>query len=289
MELNYIQEHTSCVNYRTKEYGGFSLHEALAGKKIDNQKLEIKANHLIFVLSGEVEIIKDEGAKVKVQANEFVFIPISSHYVGEVIQSGTYVNLSFFYNNISLCDKHMLSGYFKEEKNVPIYFEALPVREPLNQFLDLLKIYLEAGVGCKHLHEIKERELFIILRTAYTKKEIIRLFHPIIGKELDFKMGVMQHRHQVRNKKELAQLLGMSNSDLQRKFTQEFGEPVSSWLRKQRNQRILSRLSFDSVPIKEIVYELGFSSSASFSRYCKSNFGYNPTELNNKQIKENKT
>lgn len=25
MELNYIKEHTSCVNYKTEEYSGFSL------------------------------------------------------------------------------------------------------------------------------------------------------------------------------------------------------------------------------------------------------------------------
>lgn len=51
--------------------------------------------------------------------------------------------------------------------------------------------------------------------------------------------------------------------------------------------KILSRLSFDSVSIKEIVHEFGFSSAASFNKYCKSNFGCNPTELR-KKIKEYK-
>ena len=87
------------------------------------------------------------------------------------------------------------------------------------------------------------------------------------------------------SKKELAQLLGMSNSDLQRKFIQEFGEPVSVWLQKQKNQKILSRLSYDSISIKEIAHEFGFLSASSFNKYCKCNFGYNPTELK-KQIKE---
>ena len=261
MELNYIKEHTSCVNYKTEEYSGFSLGQALTGENFDNQEQEIKANHLIFILSGEVEITKDENEKARVHANEFVFIPISSHYVGKVILPGRYINLTFFHNNISLCDKHMLSSYLKEES------------------------YLQAGVSCKHLHEIKERELFIIFRTTYTKREMIRLFHPIMGKEFDFKIAVLQHKDQVYSKKELAQLLGMSNSDLQRKFIQEFGEPVSVWLQKQKNQKILSRLSYDSISIKEIAHEFGFLSASSFNKYCKCNFGYNPTELK-KQIKE---
>ena len=53
MELNYIKEHTSCVNYKTEEYSGFSLGQALTGENFDNQEQEIKANHLIFILSGE--------------------------------------------------------------------------------------------------------------------------------------------------------------------------------------------------------------------------------------------
>ena len=113
MELNYIKEHTSCVNYKTEEYSGFSLGQALTGENFDNQEQEIKANHLIFILSGEVEITKDENEKARVHANEFVFIPISSHYVGKVILPGRYINLTFFHNNISLCDEHMLSSYLK--------------------------------------------------------------------------------------------------------------------------------------------------------------------------------
>ena len=230
MELNYIKEHTSCVNYKTEEYSGFSLGQALTGENFDNQEQEIKANHLIFILSGEVEITKDENEKARVHANEFVFIPISSHYVGKVILPGRYINLTFFHNNISLCDKHMLSSYLKEESDVPLYFEALPIKEPLNLFLGLLETYLQAGVSCKHLHEIKERELFIIFRTTYTKREMIRLFHPIMGKEFDFKIAVLQHKDQVYSKKELAQLLGMSNSDLQRKFIQEFGKRLLNYI-----------------------------------------------------------
>lgn len=279
MELNCIKEHTSCVNYKNERYDGFSLGVALPGERFDNQAHDFKANHLIFILSGEVVIVKDGQEKATVRAGELVFIPVSSHYVGEVIQPGEYINLSFFHDSISLCDKYMLGRYLKQEPQAPLFFEALPVREPLDLFLKQMEIYLRAGVNCKHLHDIKERELFIIFRTAYTKTEILRLFHPIMGVELDFKVAVLQHKDHVNSKKELAHLLGMSDSDLQRKFKQEFGEPVYAWLRKNKNQKILARLSYESAVIKDIVYEFGFSSAASFNKYCKSNFGCTPSEL----------
>ena len=108
MELNYIKEHTSCVNYKTEEDAGFALKEAASGEHFDNRQQEIKANHLIFILSGEVSITKDSKEETRVRAGEFIFIPLSSHYTGTVIQPGTYISLSFFHDTISLCDKHML-------------------------------------------------------------------------------------------------------------------------------------------------------------------------------------
>ena len=44
MELNYIKEHTSCVNYKTEEDAGFALKEAALGEHFDNRQQEIKAN-----------------------------------------------------------------------------------------------------------------------------------------------------------------------------------------------------------------------------------------------------
>ena len=192
MELNYIKEHTSCVNYKTEEDAGFALKEAALGEHFDNRQQEIKANHLIFILSGEVSITKDSKEETRVRAGEFIFIPLSSHYTGTVIQPGTYISLSFFHDTISLCDKHMLSSYLDKAQHTPLCFEPLSVRAPLDMFLHLLESYLQAGVNCKHLHELKERELFIIFRTAYTKSEIIlsRLNYDFIPiKEVAYELG----------------------------------------------------------------------------------------------------
>lgn len=83
----------------------------------------------------------------------------------------------------------MLSHYLESVGDFDPSFKALPVREPLDLFLKLLEIYLSSGINCKHLHEIKEKELFIIFRTAYTKTEMVRLLHPIMGQRVDFKGG----------------------------------------------------------------------------------------------------
>ena len=73
MELNYIKEHTSCVNYKTEEDAGFALKEAASGEHFDNRQQKIKANHLIFILSDEVSITKDSKEETRVRAGEFIF------------------------------------------------------------------------------------------------------------------------------------------------------------------------------------------------------------------------
>ena len=82
-----------------------------------------------------------------------------------------------------------------------------------------------------------------------------------------------------KSREELARVMGMSVPDMARKFKEEFGESVYSWLLKQKNARILAMLSYPSVTIKDVIYEFKFSSPASFNKYCKTHFGCPPRVL----------
>lgn len=288
MKLHYKKEHTSCTNYKSESYEGFGIGKFTKGDSFNSQTLSVKTNFLIFILAGEVEIVP-KGAKARrAKAKEFFFISALSTYEIQVRESGRYIYMSFLYSDIKLCEKYMLESYLKATKSICKDIEILPVRHPLNLFLELMEVYLKAGVNCKHLHAIKEKEVFIILRTSYNKQEIVNLFHEIIGMNVSFKAAVLLHADYVNSRGELAQAMGMSITDLARKFKMEFGESVYSWLMKQKNKRIISQLSQPKTTIKEIVYEFGFSSAASFNKYCKKNFGNSPRELV-KQLKDNHT
>lgn len=279
MKLHYKKEHISCTNYKSESYEGFGIGTLTSGSNFNSQTLSVKTNFLIFILEGEVEIIPKEGKIKRVIAQEFFFISALSTYEIQVRVPGRYIYMSFLYNDIKLCEKHMLESYLKEVREASEEVGILSVRHPLNLFLELMDAYLRAGVNCKHLHSIKEKELFIILRTSYSKQEIVNLFHEIIGTNMSFKAAVLLHVDRVNNREELAQAMGMSITDLARKFKVEFGESVYSWLLKQKNKKIIYRLAQPGASVKEIVYEFGFSSAASFNKYCKKNFGNSPREL----------
>lgn len=57
---------------------------------------------------------------------------------------------------------------------------------------------------------------------------------------MSFKAAVLLHVDRVNNREELAQAMGMSITDLARKFKVEFGESVYSWLLKQKQENHLS-------------------------------------------------
>ena len=254
MKLHYKKEHISCTNYKSESYEGFGIGTLTSGSNFNSQTLSVKTNFLIFILEGEVEIIPKEGKIKRVIAQEFFFISALSTYEIQVRVPGRYIYMSFLYNDIKLCEKHMLESYLKEVREASEEVGILSVRHPLNLFLELMDAYLRAGVNCKHLHSIKEKELFIILRTSYSKQEIVNLFHEIIGTNMSFKAAVLLHVDRVNNREELAQAIGMSITDLARKFKVEFGESVYSWLLKQKNKKIIYRLAQPGASVKEIVY-----------------------------------
>ena len=111
MKLHYKKEHISCTNYKSESYEGFGIGTLTSGSNFNSQTLSVKTNFLIFILEGEVEIIPKEGKIKRVIAQEFFFISALSTYEIQVRVPGRYIYMSFLYNDIKLCEKHMLESY----------------------------------------------------------------------------------------------------------------------------------------------------------------------------------
>src|SRR5690349_15035540 len=76
---------------------------------------------------------------------------------------------------------------------------------------------------------------------------------------------------------ELAQLVHLSPSRLRHLFKTETGTPLSQYLKtvRLRQAEVLLRTTFLS--IKEIVIQLGMTSSSNFARTFKKRYGLSPT------------
>jgi AraC-like DNA-binding protein len=148
----------------------------------------------------------------------------------------------------------------------------------LTSFFDLLVTYLKGGIDCEHLHEIKEKEFFLVLRRCYSKEEIMSLLYPIIGIS-DFKSFVLQNYKEVENVSELADMSGMGRTAFDCKFREVFGISARQWMLKQIASHIRYKAMDPEITIKDVMNEFKFNSATHFNRFCKQQFDCTPGEL----------
>lgn len=70
-----------------------------------------------------------------------------------------------------------------------------------------------------------------------------------------------------------------SETVFRRRFKEEFGQPVSGWLRERRKEDILAMLSDTGTPLSDVAARNGFQSLSTLSDYCRRNFGKSPSQM----------
>lgn len=275
MELLYVHEHLTCKNYVSDFHIGFSLKELKQGEKLHFE--DKYYNYFIFLLDGELIMSCNEFRNHLCFKNEMIFIAQDSVAEGEALTDAKYILLSFD-NQFTLCDQLALESLQAYEKKPPI-FNKIEIRPPMMQVLDSVQFYLGHKILCKHLHAIKQKEIFLILRAFYTKEEMACFLSPMLNRDIDFKAFVLQHYQDVKTVEELATMCKMSVRSFNRKFNDYFNDSPYSWMLKQRSRHIKSKLADSKISFGSLIKEYGFSSPAHFTTYCKKQFGQSPSTL----------
>lgn len=78
---------------------------------------------------------------------------------------------------------------------------------------------------------------------------------------------------------ELAARCHQSETVFRRRFKEEFGQPVSEWLREHRKEEILAMLSDAEIPLSGVAARNGFHSLSTLADYCQRNFGKSPSQI----------
>ncbi len=241
------------------------------------KEMSLQYNYLLFVKKGRIKIHCNHFLNKVINAGYFILLSKSSRVTCEMMQSTEIIVMSFDMLR-SIFDKQMLKSYQVFKEKVSYTFSPLPIRPSLKSFLDLLRAYLEKGLKSEYLHEIKEKELFILLRGYYTREEIVCLLYPIIGTS-DFKNFVLKNYLEVNNVAELVDLSGMGRTAFDSKFREEFGISARQWMLKQMAEHVRLRAMDPDVTIKGIMQEYKFNSPTHFNWFCRQQYGCTPGEL----------
>ena len=275
--LLYLDEHINCNNFLHSVETGFTYHEERTGSVL-SYKFSEKYNHLFFLVEGECTFNCNGFRDRKIKGGEMILIPRAATFSGRVIQSAKWLQMTFSLPH-SGCDRLVLEGYQSYCSMIDYDFQPLDIREPLTKFIDLMIFYLQSGMNCGHLHEMKHAELFFSLRGFYKKEEIATLFYPLIGKPLSFREQIAKWQNQEHSLTQLAADLNMSQIAFLRKFKEEFNETYFRWEMRRKCDRILADMTIPNITIKEVMSRHGFYAAPNFNRFCKTNFGCTPTEL----------
>lgn len=274
-DLLYIEEHLTCNHYRAEVGVGFVYKELKKGQEFTGRQISV--HQLLFFLDGSCEIDYVPYTGRTFSGGEMILLPYHASFTGRVTENLRLLTM-LFEAPLSGCDKLLLHSYDKF-RAVCYDFQPTPIRYPLSGFFDLLVYCLRNGMSCAHLHEMKHRELFMLLRGFYTKMEIAYLFHEIINQSFDFRKFIYNNHMSVCTLNGLIALSNMSRSTFMRKFKKEFKETAYQWMLKQISLRIVQRLADPDVTIKEIMAQFGFTSYSNFNRFCKRHYDCSPREL----------
>jgi len=271
--INYKKEHLNCINYKTDDSYGFKHLTVTAGGKIE---LDKKVHHLVFVIDGAISFNSMEVAFRKVSAKEVVLIPKNYVFSYEVLQDSDIMIFSFSILR-SVCDKLFIHQSLYDNGSVEPLL-PVPINPIVENFLSTMGFYLSEGLNCEHLHELKEKELFLLFRAFYSKKELSKLFHEILG-ESDFRSLIMHNYLKVNSVGELASLANMGRTTFDCKFKTVFGTSARQWMLAQIAKHVKAKAMDPDVTISDLMEEYNFNSATHFNWFCKKQFKCTPLEL----------
>ena len=271
--------HNECSYYISEFYIGFRRLSAQRGDYYIGKKYAY--NTLVFMLDGEVEFSYNEYVGRRFKKGDMVFIPHASHIYWQAITDVNMLIHTYDLSTESFCSNCVLSRMkFKVDglEKVEYDFQPLQMTTEIIQFAELINTYIASDYRCMHLHELKQKELFIIMQYAYSHKQMMEFFYPIIGEDIPFRTKVMKIAHEHLTVEEYAKRFNMSARNFARKFNAEFGETVYQWLLQRKIAQIKLRLSISNVSVADIIQEFKFADAPHFYRFCKDHFGHTSKE-----------
>ena len=160
-KLLYLEEHISCKDYSPDILVGFK--HRIVREESELKEQDKDCHHLIFFLEGEAVICCNEQRNRIIRSDEFILIPKSSDFFCKIVSDSNLVIFTFD-RFPGACNKLELQSLAPLSREIEYDYQPTVIYPPLRLFLETIIEYLELKMNCKHLHEIKSMELFLLFR-----------------------------------------------------------------------------------------------------------------------------
>lgn len=273
--LFYFNEHHSDDKKNAEFSPVFKYGEIREGDSILNTG--VAYNHLLFLKDGLIKIDCDEFCGRELKKEQCILIPKGANISFTVLQQGTLLVFTFDMLRNPF-ENYVLQSYKTIQTKISYTFTAIPIREPLTSYLELIIYYKDQGINHNLLYEIKEKELFLLLHSCYTQEEVVTLLHPIIGMS-NFKNFIIKNYLKVKNVAELVRISGMGRTAFDYTFRNVFGISARQWMLTQIAKQVQYKAMEPEITIKDLIKEFKFNSASHFNHFCRKQFDCTPGEL----------
>ncbi len=244
-----------------------------------------ETNRIIFVIKGFISVSFGTHVKEHIRTGQFYFVPAKCQYYSiahentEIIGFPIKMDLNFcnYFSFEMLLNKDVVQK--KSSK-----LKVLKINPILQEYIKILSLYLNDGLKCPHMFEIKRKELLLLLKTYYSKKDLSDFFNPILNADTQFAIKVYNNYENVKTSEELAGIMNYSLSGFKKRFKRVFGIPIYEWLKMRKIRSIYHEICCTQKTFSEIAFEYGFSSASHFNDFCKVNLENTPGKIRNKAL-----
>ncbi|MDR2388483.1 MAG: AraC family transcriptional regulator [Tannerellaceae bacterium] len=235
-------------------------------------------NLLIFLLEGKMMLNSSEGLGQLVRREQFFFLPISADMSFHALSPSNF--LLFYFDRFgNICDR----AYFRELSKLPDRKEQSfcihDTHKPLFLFVQNITTRFTQLMSDAEYQRLKYEECIYLLRLLHSKEKMQEIFHPIVGKVIDFRAFVLKNYLKVKNIQGLVELSGLKRKTFDRQFNYEFDKSPYQWMLGQKAKHIRYDLSETSEQMQELMKKYGFTIAPHFTRFCKEYFKTTPLEL----------
>ena len=275
-DILHIENNMDCEVNKNELFSGFIHKHIKKGEVFHNEKTYF--NTFIFCLDGHNQIMCND-TKIELTSGNMLFIPIGTDTHTIAIEDSD-IMLMLFEDVINVCDKLFLESYseiISEEPSTVI--SSIDMRYPINKMITTMKFCLDRGVTCIKLHEIKHQELFIYLRSFYTKKELASMFYHISGKNYSFRKFILTSWKIDMNTDEIIAKSNMSKSTFLRTFKKVFNSTPLKWKQQQICNKLVQLAIDPTTTIQDLLVDTGISKRDQLNQFCLTHFGCTPTEF----------
>lgn len=282
MEVLNLQERFSC------QYSACAKSLVIEVCKLDpgiKKKSSPKKNKIVFILEGDLEFRYNDLPEKTAQKGDFFFIPSNGQFDLTALNKSVVVFIRLPGGGI-ICESYNVEKLYKNADEKDYHgsdINILKANSSLWYFFQGVNRSVENGLNCRCYFDNKIKEMLIILKASYPRKELQSFFSLILSPNMAFMEYVRANHGKYKTVAEFAGAMNMTPKNFSIRFAKVFGETPQHWMAKEKAKVVYTELCSGNKTIMQIADEQGFSSQQHLYKFCQREFGKNPKEIRNRE------